>query len=271
MSDRFYGKVMISGKITALQLEVVHGMLDELNCDFVEDGSWWSFSECDESDFYDLINYCVLHMIPVMIHWEPRYENNGYMEYYIDGKYRAFDSLADGRVCIAVEELQDHPEKTVEEFIQMLNIPDFPDFEVTDTARKATLLCDNGKTHEVEIQAENEEAVRYYLGSLFSIGSDWEKHKTPARVVGCDAVVDEVVPLAIRFHDCDLTFGLTCKHVASGKTSTVSGLGSVIAESGDSRRVVLTACGHEWNIEEVVIYDNLGQAIRDIGCALEAV
>lgn len=132
MADRFSGTVFLGGKITQDQFdeckELLANCLDDEIC---EDGSSY-FVECTTSDFVPVVEYCIENKIALCLHWEAKYGENSNLEYWIDGNYKLFMADIDGDVAIRLPDLQDYPGMTIAEFIEKLDIPDFPNFELAE-------------------------------------------------------------------------------------------------------------------------------------------
>ncbi len=131
MADRFSGTLALGGKVTEEQMDDIERLLDEcIAMEYMaEDGSMF-FNECVQDDFSSVIEYCQKNNIPVCLHWEPKYEFHGELEFWIDGKYRSYQSNADREIVVTLEHLEQDTSLTVAEFIAKLDVPEFPPFEV---------------------------------------------------------------------------------------------------------------------------------------------
>lgn len=130
MADRFSGTVSIGGKVAQEQFEKCSELLDAcVNEERNDDGSWY-FSECTTQDFLPLVEYCIEHGIALCLHWDAKHGEDSTLEYWVDGKYKQFLSSGDGVVAIRLTELQERTGITIAQFIDKLDIPDFPDFEI---------------------------------------------------------------------------------------------------------------------------------------------
>jgi len=135
MADRFYGTVSIGGLVTEEQFEQFCKLMEPCIEDEVFEDGTAHFVECTQEDFTDLVAWCESNNIPLCITWSPRYEYGGITQYWINGEYKEFDSNADESIIIPLASLQDVPEQmTIKDFIEGLDIPDFPILEIAESA-----------------------------------------------------------------------------------------------------------------------------------------
>lgn len=132
MADRFGGTVYLGGKITQEQFAKCKELLADCLDEEINDDGSSCFVECTTSDFVPVVEYCIAHNIALCLHWEAKYGENSNLEYWIDGNYKLFMADIDGDVAIRLPDLQDYPGMTIAEFIEKLDIPDFPNFELAE-------------------------------------------------------------------------------------------------------------------------------------------
>lgn len=133
MADRFYGTVYIGGKLTQEQFDKCKELLEHcLDDELGEDGSG-AFIECTCSDFDPIVEYCNSNHIALSLHWDAKWEQESSVDYWVDGVYKQYFAAGDGDIAVRLAELQEHPEMTIAEFIEKMQIPDFPDFEIVES------------------------------------------------------------------------------------------------------------------------------------------
>lgn len=131
MADRFSGDVMIGGKISGTVFVSIKDMLDFLEDDLDDDGTG-VFCECTGSDFTDLRAYCKEKGVALAIYWDAKWEYGATVEFHIDGKEYNFDTDSNGRIVITVDELESNKHLSIQQFIDSLEIPEFPELEVVN-------------------------------------------------------------------------------------------------------------------------------------------
>lgn len=133
MADRFYGTVYIGGKLTQEQFDKCKELLADCLDEEINDDGSSCFVECTCGDFLPVVEYCIENKIALCLYWEAKYEEDGMLEYWIDGNYKQFLATNNGEIAIRLPDLQKHPEMTIAKFIEMMDIPDFPNFEIVES------------------------------------------------------------------------------------------------------------------------------------------
>jgi len=133
MSDRFCGSLSFGGTVTEEQLSRLEEFVaDVTTSGEIDDDCTYYFADATDDDFTELIEYCESNGIALMIQWDARYEFDGSVEYYVDGKRRSYRGSQSGDVMCYLHELEDavekNPDVTVHEFIKRLDVPNFPLF-----------------------------------------------------------------------------------------------------------------------------------------------
>lgn len=132
MADRFGGTVYLGGAITQEQFDKCEELMADCLDEEVGDDGSSCFVECTTSDFVPVVEYCIENKIALCLHWEAKYEEDGTMEYWIDGNYKQFLATNNGEIAIRLSELQEKPSLTIAEFLEKLEIPNFPIFEIAE-------------------------------------------------------------------------------------------------------------------------------------------
>lgn len=137
MSDRFSGSINFGGQVTREQFDTLCELAEpclELEGVLDEDGQAY-FHECANNAFLDLEKYCKQHNIPLMIHWDSKYEYDGYREYWMDGNYKQYAANSYS-IVIPLYQIQSIAAKaqhmTLLAFIDGLDIPELPNFSIAD-------------------------------------------------------------------------------------------------------------------------------------------
>jgi hypothetical protein len=108
-------------------------LLEEcLDDELGDDGSGF-FIDCTEESFDGIVDYCKSNSIALCLHWDAKWEQESYVEYWVGGTYKAFFASGDGDVAVRLSQLLEHPsEMTIAEFVAKLEVPDFPLFEIVE-------------------------------------------------------------------------------------------------------------------------------------------
>jgi hypothetical protein len=66
------------------------------------------------------------------LHWDAKWEQEANVECWVNGQYKQFFAAGDGDIAVRLAELKEHSEMTIAEFIDKMQIPEFPHFEIVD-------------------------------------------------------------------------------------------------------------------------------------------
>ncbi len=132
MADRFCGAIFLGGKVRANVLERIEEVCDPFGDEGMDlDGSCY-FYDCTGRDFDELKQICKDNGIALMIQWDAKYEYDGIVEYYIDGKHSSYTATNSGDIVVRLCDLEEHPCMFIRDYIKNMEIPNFPNFEVID-------------------------------------------------------------------------------------------------------------------------------------------
>lgn len=129
MADRFAGTVRIGGKITHAQKTALLQILEEMRMYDVDELDDFNFQECVCEDFEPLRDYCIAQNIPLTVEWFGHYDQQAYVEYYINGAESVFECNASSEIVITESYLQERQHMFVKDVLDGLGIPDFPALE----------------------------------------------------------------------------------------------------------------------------------------------
>ena len=259
MADRFYGKIHIGGKITRSQFEKIHDL-----CDCVTEGEFDGgtavFLECLPEDFEELIRYCEEEKIALSLSWD-RYDEDGMVEYWINGEHSSYLTDSYGEICIRLSDLLEHEDVFIGDYLKTLCIPVFPSFELVDdpkpTLRTITVYYSDGDTTTTSINGTDEEIGRHYLGHTFEAGCDTKHH----------------VALAIHFHDSGRKIGLRVKNIESGCVGTIASVRIDTTKIDDAKSIteimLPLSDGTEYALADVWVHDLNGDWLQGIGYCKE--
>lgn len=119
--------------------------------------------------------------------------------------------------------------------------------------RTITVYMSDGDTITTGINGTDEEILKYYLGSRFTLSCETRYH----------------VALLVHFHDTDRKAGLRVKNIESGWTCFIADVRAETVQVDDENSFeeifVKTRNGHEYALNDVWVFDREGHWIKGIG------
>lgn len=132
MADRFCGTIVFGGQIK----QSLHKKLEELCQPLGDDGmdadDTCFFHDCTSGDFKELKEFCQGNGIALMIQWDAKYEYDGQIEYFIDGRHSEYWATNSGNIVFRLADIEKHLDMSIKDYIESMNIPEFPDLEIID-------------------------------------------------------------------------------------------------------------------------------------------
>lgn len=129
MADRYCGTIRVGGEMSEEQFAHIENLIEQIGDESEGDGQAY-FRDCTAGDFAEIIDYCEKYRVPLRIEWEAKWDFNGMVEYFVDGRRPRFSADQNGAIMVHLYELQESNCKTIAEFIEQLGVPDFPDLKI---------------------------------------------------------------------------------------------------------------------------------------------
>lgn len=144
MANRFNGFIAFGGKLTREQITKCSSVLDlSIGYELNEHEGKAEFNDCAGDDFNDIVKYCEEQKIAVMVQWYGTADQGAQCEYWVDGKYKQFETDASDRIVVTVADLEEHPHQFVADFVDSLGIPKFPEFSIVEEEVASKLIYHN--------------------------------------------------------------------------------------------------------------------------------
>jgi len=137
VADKYSGTIRIGGSVTEEELEKIQGLFEQC-LDFLSDGELrengtGDFVECEENAFKKVIAFCNRQNIALSLVWHKKRGADSVVEYWLAGSHKEYLANCDGDVVVKLSDLESHTDTSVADFIEELEVPVFPPFELVKT------------------------------------------------------------------------------------------------------------------------------------------